>query len=343
MLYRFPPFLLGVLLGASFLLTGCSQGQPPAEPPAGPAHPAQRATAAPDTVAVEPLPEFYEGGGEEAVRAAVQQGIVLPWGTPVPPTTSRVVVRFVVGPTGGVSEEAIVQGLSPAVDEAVLTAVRALPLFRAVPRAGKYEPVPYTLTLEGPGVATPAQRREATTRWQRTARRLPGEADSTFVRRVLPLSYPTYAHSLLAYAWRPGAYGPQLFFDRRGGEDNDGGTDLFVLDPYQPDTYAVLVLPIGTMGDLTTLAALFFADATHDGQPELLALAECSLREGFEVDGEILMGRKNHYQTTIWQHAGVDQAGRPHYQADTTARPYLDDLPTAAEVRWVLTRPASAK
>jgi len=294
-------------------------------------------TAAPNTVApaADPLPELYEGGGQQAVLEAVQQGIVLPWGTPVPAANSRVVVQFVVGTLGDVAEPTIVQGVSPAVDEAVLTAVRIL-RFRPVQRAGKFVRVPYTLTIHAPGVATPAQYREAATRRRQITRRLPGEADSTFVRRVLPLSYPEEEHSLLAYAWRPGAFGKQLFFSRRGGDDNGYGTDLFVLDPYQPDTYAVQVIPIGSMGDVTDLAALFFADADHDGRKDLLALAECSLRDGFEVDGEILMGRANHYRTDIWQYAGFDTAGRPQYRQDTTARPYLDELRTAAEVRDVL-------
>ncbi|HEX8658580.1 MAG TPA: energy transducer TonB, partial [Hymenobacter sp.] len=292
------------LLLASGLLAGCSHGQAPEKAPSVLPRPAGVATV--PTAPSDPGPELLEGGGEAAVLAAVQQAIVLPWGAPVPAPSSRVVVRFIVGTVGEVAEEKIVQGLGPAVDEAVLAAVRALPRFRPVQRAGKYVRVPYVLAIAALGVATPAQRREADTRGRQTAQRLPGEADSTFVRRVLPLSY---ADNLLAYAWRPGAYGKQLFFSQRGGEDNQGGTDLYVLDPYRPGTYAVQVLPIETMGDLTDLAAFFFADATRDGRPDLLALAECSLREAFEVDGERMTGRANHYETRVWQYAGVDKAG----------------------------------
>ncbi|WP_092673436.1 hypothetical protein [Hymenobacter arizonensis] len=312
-------------------MSNCSQGQAPAEAPAGPALPAPTTS---------PLPELLEGGGEQAVRAAVQQGIVIPWGTPVPAPTSRVVVRFVVGTLGEVDKEEIVQGLNPTVDAAVLASVRALPLFCPVQRAGKYQRVPYVLAIEAPGVVTPAQRREAETRWRQTARRLPGEADSTFVRRVLPLSY---TDNLLAYAWRPSAFGKQLFFSQRGGENNQGGTDLYLLDPYQPDTYAVQILPIETMGDLTDLAAFFFADATGDGRPDLLALAECSLRETFVIEGERMTGRANQYETHVWQDAGVDKAGRPRYREDLTPRPYLDGLPKAAEVRRALARHARSR
>jgi hypothetical protein len=286
-------------------------------------------------IPVAQLPELLEGGGEAAIVAAIQQALVLPFGTPMPAQSSEVVVRFVVGTLGEVAEEEIVHGLSPAVDEAVLAAVRTLPEFRAVQRAGKYVRVPCTLTIRAPGVATPAQRREATTRWQRIAQRQPNEADSTFVRRVLPLSYD---QKLVAYAWRPSLFGKQLFFSRRGGEDNEGGTDLFVLDPYQANTYAVQVLPIDSMGDLTDLAALFFADANQDGRKDLLALSQCDLREQVRLsDGELQTGRIAHYQTLIWQYGSPDKTGRPHYEQDAE-RPDLDDLPTAAAVRQALVR-----
>jgi hypothetical protein len=158
---------------------------------------------------VSQLPELYEGGGEPAIVAAIQQALALPFGTPVPAESSEVVVRFVVGTLGEITEEKIVHGISPAVDEAVLAAVRTLPHFRAVQRAGKYVRVPCTLTIRAPGAATPTQRREVYTRWQQNAQRQPGEADSTFVRRVLLLSYN---QKLVAYAWRPSTFGKQLFF-----------------------------------------------------------------------------------------------------------------------------------
>ncbi len=117
-----------------------------------------------------------------------------------------------------------------------------------------------------------------------------------------------------------------------------------MLDPYQPATYAVQVLPVGTMGDLTDLAALFFADANQDGRKDLLALAVCALSEVRESDdGEKLPGHWNHYRTDIWQYAGPDKAGRPQYHPDSTPRPYLDDLETAAAVRQALARHRPAR
>jgi len=325
-----PSVVPGSLLLAVVLLTRCTPAPP--ETATGPG-----ASTAPLAEPAGPLPEpLYEPW---SAQEAVQQRMVLPFGTPVPADTSRVVVQFVVGTLGEVSEPKIVRGISPAVDEAVLTALHDDLRFRPVQRNGKYLRVPYTLTIPAPGAASLAQRREAVTRWQRTARRLPGEADTTFVRRVLPLSFAAADdQGLLTYAWRPSAFGKQLFFARRGGADNEYGTDLYVLDPYQPNTYAVQVLPIGSMGDFTTLAALFFADANHDGRPDLLLLAECSLRETHVEDGDTLDGHWPHYATNIWQYLRLDKAGRLQYREDLTPRPYLDELGTAAEVRRALAR-----
>lgn len=286
------------------------------------------------------MPELLEGGGEAAVHEALQQGVVLPFGTPVPPAGSQVVVRFVVGTVGEVGEATMVRGLSPAVDGAVLAAVRRLPRFSAGRQGRRYVRVAFTMTVQAPGAATAAQRREAATRWQRTAQRRPGEADTAFVRRVLPLSYPSAGpHPLLSYAWRASAFGQQLFFARRGGDDNDGGTDLFVLDPYRAGTYAVQVLAIPSQGDLTDLAALFFADADHDGHQDLLALSACDLREDVQLEtGERLAGRIAHYETLIWQYTAPSRTDRPQYQEDLTPRRYLDGLPAAAAVRQALAR-----
>jgi hypothetical protein len=286
---------------------------------------------------VEQMPELLEGGGEPAIREALQQGVVLPFGTPVPTANSQVVVRFVVGTVGEIGEVTIVRGLSPAVDKAVEEAAYNLPRFRAGMQGSRYARVAFTMTVQSPGATTPAQRREATTRWLGMAHRQPGEADSTFVRRVLPMSYPSYSQDLLAYTWRPSAFGKQLFFARRSGGDNEYGTDLFVLDPYQPNTYAVQVLAIPTQGDDTNLAAFFAADANYDGRKDLLAISQCDLRESVEVSkGEYMTARAAHYQTLIWQYEDSNGTGRPHYKEDETPRRYLDELPTAADVRRAL-------
>ncbi|PJJ60563.1 hypothetical protein [Hymenobacter chitinivorans] len=182
------------------------------------------------------------------------------------------------------------------------------------------------------------QRREDQTTKQGTAQRLPGEADTTFLRRVLPVSFPNSA-DLVAYQCRPSTFGQQLFFSVPGGEGNEYGRDLFVLDPYQADTYAVQVLTLESLGDETGLAALFFADVDQNGQKELLTLLECSLREpAFKKQGTQYYGRVTQYQTVVFQYAGLSEAGRPHYRLDPVPRPYLDNLPTVAAVRQALAK-----
>lgn len=178
----------------------------------------------------------------------------------------------------------------------------------------------------------PDSAREAQTRQQGVARRRPGEADSTFVRRVLPVAYQGYE---LAYAWRPSAFGKQLFFSEK---DEEGNVSLLVLDPYEENTYAVRVLPLTSQGDITTLEALFFADANHDGRKDLLALSSCSLKEQTKQEGEWLFFHRTHYLTDTWQYLGPDKAGRPQY-AQGPERPDLNELTTAAAVRRALAAP----
>ena len=270
--------------------------------------------------------------GEAAALADIQQAVTLPLGTPMPAENSPVVVQVALDYLGRVEGMRIAQGISPAVDQAVLQAVRGYqPHFCPLNPDATNHPRPGTvwwpLTIRLPGAATPAQRREADTRGHRLARRRPGEADSTFVRRVFPLSYDSTGGGLLARAWRPSAFGRQLFFTRPSCTGYCGySTLLTVLDPYQPATYAVQEFVIPSQGDDTTLADLFLADVDHDGRPELLAIGVCCLRGN--------NGCHDHYQTQIWQYLGPDRTGRPQYKGDETERPYLDDLPTAAAVRW---------
>jgi hypothetical protein len=167
-----------------------------------------------------------------------------------------------------------------------------------------------------------------------------GEADTTFLRRVVPTSFPL-ASDLVAYAWRPSTFGKQLFFSVPGSEETTAyGRDLFVLDPFAPNTYAVQVLPLESMGDETALAALFFADVDHDGRKELLTLLSCELREPAFKDkhGQQSYGRFTHYQTLVFKTVEPDPTGRPRYQLDPTERPYLDELTSAAAVRQALVR-----
>jgi|GEM_PF-3919917 len=196
-----------------------------------------------------------------------------------------------------------------------------------------------------PAVAA-SRRRELETLRLGTARRRPNETVAVFLQRVLPASYSNAygdGAKVVQYPWHPGPFGPQLFFSVacNGGDkwdiENNGGSDLFILDPLQPDTYAVQLLRLGTMGDLTTVAALFFADVNQDGQKELLVLKKVSLKESdIGEDGEREFFHADHYTTTIFRYRAQTAASRPRYEPDPTPRPYLEDLATAAEVRRAL-------
>lgn len=197
-------------------------------------------------------------------------------------------------------------------------------------------------TAAGQTLPTPesaAQRREAQTLKLGLAQRQPGEADTTFLRRVLPVSFPQ-SNDLLAATWRPSAFSKQLFFSVLGTSDREHeyGTDLFMLDPFQADTYVVQVFTIPSQGDLTVLEAFFFTDVDQDGRKELLAISECSLRESFKDHGQVLYGRSPHYQTLIFQCTGLSNTGRPQYRDDPRDYSYLDELATVAAVRQALAR-----
>lgn len=311
-----------LLLGAAALLSGCPS--PPAKAPATTAPPA-----APPAAEWEPiLQEPYRASGRAAVLAEVRRHLVLPLGTPVPAPTSRVVVRFEVA-GGMVKKQWIVRGLNPVVDSAVLAAVQLLYFMNG---PGYDEPsVAYTLVVPAPGAASPAQRREATTRWQRTAVRRPGEADTTFVRRVLPVSYPSTAYgNLQALACRPSPYGQQLVFTRSIIDPNMSygsygwrDTEVVVLDPYQPHTYAVQRFYIDNGGDLPDQSVEpFVADVNADGQPDLVTLVTYSQSES--GGGGVMPGHFNYYRVEVWRTAGLDAAGRPRYRPDETPYPYLE-------------------
>lgn len=179
---------------------------------------------------------------------------------------------------------------------------------------------------------------EALTLRRGMAQRRPGELDTSFLRRVLPASFPSaYNNLVVAHAWRPTPFGNQLFFSITNGGDNEYDLFLFILDPFQADTYAVQAFDMGNMGDLTTVAAIFFTDVDQDRRKELLSLNECSLREGFRTDnGEMIYGHAPHYETHVFRYVGLSRGGRPQYREDRTPRSYLDELPTAAAVRQAI-------
>lgn len=178
---------------------------------------------------------------------------------------------------------------------------------------------------------------------QGLVQRKSGEADSAFLKRLFPASF--MQGQPIKYAWRPNKYGPQLFFSHEDRDDahNFGeGTELFVLDPIQPDRYAVQVLLLEPIGDKTNLASFFFADVSRDGQKELLALVYAEVQEvvllsaGPGKKKERAVGRFSHWETQVFRYAGLSRAGRPLYQPDWTPRPYLNKLRSATEVRRAL-------
>lgn len=112
-----------------------------------------------------------------------------------------------------------------------------------------------------------------------------------------------------------------------------------MLDPFRANTYSVQALSLSDLGDKTELSALFFVDVDQDGQKELLTLQQGSNSETRQgPDGVWQRAHYQRYLTLIFKFVGRNEAGRPRYQLDETPRPYLDELPTAAEVRQELAR-----
>lgn len=278
-----------------------------------------------------------------ALTAAVEQRLVLPAGAPE--REGRVFVRFIVEKNGIPDSLEIVKGVGPVQDAAVLAAVRRLPAFTPGRQNGRLVRVSFTLpvTLHSPAARqAAAQRLETQTVKQGIAERRPGETDSTFLRRVLPIAYPA-STDLLAYAWRPSAFGKQLFFSAPAGDEGYYKTNLFVLDPFAPTTYAVQCfnLNVNEGCDVApTLEAIFFADLNQDGQKELLALASCSSREpiGRDRDGVGQFAHESHFATLVYQYAGFNSVSRPLYRLDHTPRAYLNGLETVAAVRQALAK-----
>ena len=195
-----------------------------------------------------------------------------------------------------------------------------------------------------PAAYEAALRSEVAILKQGLVQRKPGEADTAFLRRLFPASFE---ENPIKYAWRSSVYGPQLFFSHSQRDDSHSlgeGTELFVLDPVQPDRYAVQVLLLEPIGDITNLAAFFFADVDRDGQKELLALVYAEVQEVVMLEvgpgkRERAVGRFSHWETQVFRYAGLSRAGRPRYQPDRTPRPYLNKLRSAAEVRRALAQP----
>ncbi len=98
---------------------------------------------------VEQMPQLAGGGGQLAIMQAVQGKISYPKAAPgeVLPN-GRVFAGFVVDTDGTVQDVKIVKSLSPALDAAVLAAVRQLPRFEPGRQGGLPVAVAYTLPVE---------------------------------------------------------------------------------------------------------------------------------------------------------------------------------------------------
>lgn len=297
---------------------------------------------------VEQMLMLPGAGGMAAIVAAIQQRLVVPAGTPIP--TSRVFAKFTVDKSGAVVDPEIIQGTSPGGAVAVLAALRQLPTFIPGRQDGQLVRVSFTVAITMPDTVAPppapsdpatAQRTEAQTRQQGLARRQPGEADTTFLRRVLPESYPGHG-DLVAYAWRPSAFGKQLLFSVEGTDSEWYQTFLYVLDPFEANTYTVqrLDVVVNMACDLSpSIAAIFFADINQDDQKELMVLGSCSSREPASKDagGQQQYGHVSHQGTLVYRYVGLDSAGHPYYD-DAATPPYLDGVETVADARWELAK-----
>ena len=200
------------------------------------------------------------------------------------------------------------------------------------------------VTVQGDSALLTALHREAALLRCGVARRQLAEVDTTFLKRLFPASFS--GATLVRYAWRPSTFGKQLFFAGRErdafGQEGEG-IRLFVVDPFQTDTYAVQALRLAPIGDITNLASFFFTDINQDGQKELLALVYAEVQQtNHQKDGSRVVGRISQWQTQVFRYAGLDHTGRPHYQRDRLSRPYLNHLRTAAAVRQALASHAKA-
>lgn len=193
-------------------------------------------------------------------------------------------------------------------------------------------PADYSLAVPAAPRQSVADSVQARTLRQGVARRQPAESVEGFLQRVLPVSFlnSDAQPKAIQYAWRPSAFGKQLFFSARDPEVFYQ-LNVFVLDPYQVDTYAVERFKVALIGSqIPSLTAIFFADANHDGRKELLVLAYSPSRAPASIDGE-----EAHFYTCIYGYVPAPVGQRPHY-VSYPRRPDLDDLETAAQVRQVL-------
>jgi TonB family protein len=97
----------------------------------------------------EQMPHLLSGGGQSAIVEAILSKIVYPKAAPgetVP--NGRVFAKFTVASDGTVQNADIVKGLSPALDKAVLAAIKQLPRFEPGRQDGQAVAVSFTVPVE---------------------------------------------------------------------------------------------------------------------------------------------------------------------------------------------------
>lgn len=195
---------------------------------------------------------------------------------------------------------------------------------------------------EASAAADSTESTEARTLRAGTTRPRPGETLGQLLHRMLPASGPDTAAHLVRYAWFASPAGPQQFCNVHGlGDQGQYAAALSILNPLGAGAYDVQCLDLDSMGDVTDVAAIFFADASHDGQKDLLALTQCDLREYAKADGQTMSARSAHYLTTVIYYRGLDSAGRPRYEQQCRAD--LAELATAAVRQWLAAPPRPNK
>jgi TonB family protein len=100
-------------------------------------------------VYVDEMPQLPGGGGQVAIVQAIQDKIVYPKAAPGETLPDgRIFASFMIDATGTVRETKIVKGLSPAFDEAVLSAIKQLPRFEPGKQGGQPVAVSFTVPIQ---------------------------------------------------------------------------------------------------------------------------------------------------------------------------------------------------
>ncbi|MBF9238420.1 energy transducer TonB [Hymenobacter sp. BT683] len=93
------------------------------------------------------MPQLPAGGGSAAIVTAIQQRVVYPPQALRAHVEGRVFVSFTVAASGLVENVAVVKGIQPSCDSAVVKAVQQLPRFTPGRQAGRAVAVQFTVPV----------------------------------------------------------------------------------------------------------------------------------------------------------------------------------------------------